>query len=81
MLREDGIAFDDGTTSRLAADHFFVTTTTANAGPVMEHMEFYLQTVWPDLDVQIASVTDAWAGMSVAGPRAARAAQRHRRRR
>jgi len=70
MLREDGIAFDDGTTSRLAADHFLVTTTTANAGPVMEHMEFYLQTVWPDLDVQIASVTDAWAGMSVAGPRA-----------
>ena len=34
MLREDGIVFDDGTTSRLAADHFFVTTTTANAGPV-----------------------------------------------
>ena len=39
-----------------------------NAGPVMAHMEFYLQTCWAELDVQLASVTDQWAGMSVAGP-------------
>jgi sarcosine oxidase subunit alpha len=70
MLREDGIVFDDGTTSRLAEDHFFITTTTTNAGPVMAHMEFYLQTCWPDLDVQLASVTDQWAAMSIAGPKA-----------
>jgi sarcosine oxidase subunit alpha len=70
MLREDGMVFDDGTTSRLAPDHFFVTTTTANAGPVLAHMEFHLQTCWPELDVQIASVTDQFASMSVAGPRA-----------
>jgi sarcosine oxidase subunit alpha len=70
MLREDGIVFDDGTASRLAADHFFMTTTTANAGPVMAHLEFHLQTCWPELDVQIASVTDSWASMSIAGPRA-----------
>lgn len=70
MLREDGLVFDDGTTTRLAEDHFFMTTTTANAGPVMAHMEFHLQTCWPDFDVQIASVTDQWAAMSVAGPRA-----------
>ena len=30
MLREDGIAMDDGTAARLAEDHFVVTTTTAN---------------------------------------------------
>ena len=35
MLREDGIVFDDGTTSRLAPDHFLMTTTTANAARVM----------------------------------------------
>ncbi len=70
MLREDGIVFDDGTTSRLAEDRFFVTTTTANAGPVLAHMEFHLQTCWPELDVQLASVTDQWAAMSIAGPRA-----------
>jgi sarcosine oxidase subunit alpha len=32
-------------------------------------MEFHLQTVWPELDVQVANVTDQWAAMSVAGPR------------
>ena len=40
MLREDGIAMDDGTAARLAEDHFVVTTTTANAVPVYRHMEF-----------------------------------------
>ncbi len=70
MLREDGIAFDDGTVSRLAPDHFFVTTTTANAEAVLAHLEFHLQTCWPELDVQLASVTDTFASMSIAGPRA-----------
>jgi heterotetrameric sarcosine oxidase gamma subunit len=69
MLREDGIVFDDGTTSRLAPDRFFVTTTTANAGAVIEHLEFHHQTVWPDLDVQIANVADQWATFAVAGPK------------
>jgi len=70
MLREDGIVFDDGTTSRLGDDHFFMTTTTANAAAVLAHMEFHHQTCWPELDVQFASVTDQWASMSIAGPRA-----------
>jgi methylglutamate dehydrogenase subunit C len=70
MLREDGFAFDDGTASRLAEDHFLLSTTTANADAVMAHLEFHLQTVWPELDVQLASVTDHWACISVAGPRA-----------
>jgi heterotetrameric sarcosine oxidase gamma subunit len=68
MLREDGILFDDGTTSRLAPDHFFVTTTTANAGPVLEHLEFHHQAVWPELDVQITNVADQWSTFAVAGP-------------
>ncbi len=33
MLREDGMVFDDGTVSRLAADQYFITVTTANASP------------------------------------------------
>ncbi len=70
MLREDGIVFDDGTTSRLAADHFFMTTTTANAARVMSHMEYCHQVLWPELDVQYVSVTEQWAQMAVAGPKA-----------
>jgi sarcosine oxidase subunit alpha len=70
MLREDGIVFDDGTTSRLGEHHYLMTTTTAKAAEVMEHMEFYAQTVWPGLDVQFCSVTDQWAQMAIAGPMA-----------
>jgi heterotetrameric sarcosine oxidase alpha subunit len=69
MLREDGIVYDDGTTSRLAEDHYFLTTTTAKAGPVMQHLEFCRQVLFPELDVQLASVSDQWAQFSIAGPK------------
>ena len=69
MLREDGIVYDDGTTSRLAEDHYFLTTTTAKAGPVMQHLEFCRQVLFPELDVQLTSVSDQWAQFSIAGPR------------
>ena len=68
MLREDGIAYDDGTVARLAEDHFVVTTTTANAVLVYRNMEFARQCLWPDMDVQMISTTEAWAQFSVAGP-------------
>ncbi len=70
MLREDGHVFDDGTTSRLADDHFLMTTTTANAARVLAHMEHYSQVVWPDLDVHFCSATEQWCGVAVAGPNA-----------
>ena len=74
MLREDGFVFDDGTTSRLADDRFFMTTTTANAARVMQHMEFCHQVLWPELDVQFVSVTEQWAQFSIAGPQVTRRA-------
>ena len=68
MLRDDGMVLDDGTTWRLADDDYFMTTTTAQAAPVMQFMEELLQTRWTDLRVHLTSVTDLWAGMAVAGP-------------
>ncbi len=68
MLRDDGMVFDDGTTWRLAEDDYFMTTTTAQAGPVMQFLEELLQRRWTDLHVHVSSVTDQWAGMAVAGP-------------
>ncbi|WP_408736751.1 sarcosine oxidase subunit alpha family protein [Acetobacter suratthaniensis] len=70
MLREDGFAYDDGTTARLSETHYVMTTTTANAGGVMAHLEFCHQWLWPELDVQFISVTDEWAQIAVAGPQA-----------
>jgi methylglutamate dehydrogenase subunit C len=70
MLREDGIALDDGTTWRLGDNDFLMTTTTANAGKVMQHLEYLLDVVWPDLKVHVTSVTDEWAGAAIGGPKA-----------
>ena len=70
MLREDGHVMDDGTTARLGPSHFVMTTTTAAAGQVMTHLEFVAQVLRPELDVQIASVTEQWAQFAVAGPKA-----------
>jgi sarcosine oxidase subunit alpha len=69
MLREDGFVFDDGTIARLEDQHFLVTTTTANAGKVMQHIEYCHQWLWPEFDVQYASVTEQWTQFAVAGPR------------
>ena len=76
MLREDGMVQDDGTTSRLTENHFVMTTTTINAGPVLAKLEFYLQAVWPDLRVLVASVTDQYAAIAVAGPKSRGVMQR-----
>jgi len=69
MLREDGMLLDDGTVARLGPEHFLLTTTTANATVVLEHLEFHLEASRPELDVVITDVGDQWAQFAVAGPR------------
>jgi methylglutamate dehydrogenase subunit C len=69
MLREDGIVFDDGTVARLEPNHFALSTTSAHAVKVLQHLEHARQVLWPELDVQLASVTEQWAQFAVAGPR------------
>ncbi|HEV2267842.1 MAG TPA: sarcosine oxidase subunit alpha family protein [Steroidobacteraceae bacterium] len=69
MLREDGIVFDDGTVARLAPSHFVLSTTSAHALKVLQHLEHARQVLWPELDVQLAPVTEQWAQFAVAGPR------------
>jgi methylglutamate dehydrogenase subunit C len=70
MLREDGFVMDDGTSARLATSHYVMSTTTVNAAKVMQHLEHARQVRWPELDVQIASITEQWAQYSIAGPKA-----------
>ncbi len=76
MLREDGMVFDDGTTARMGEFEYVMTTTTANAVTVFRHLEFCRQCLWPDLDVQMISTTEAWAQYSVAGPNARKLLQK-----
>lgn len=76
MLREDGMVFDDGTTARMGQNEYVMTTTTANAVTVFRHLEFCRQVLWPDMDVQLISTTEAWAQFSVAGPNARKLLQK-----
>jgi sarcosine oxidase subunit alpha len=76
MLREDGFVMDDGTAARLRDDHYLISTTTAGAGKVMQHLEHAHQVLWPELDVQMVSVTEQWSQYSIAGPRSRELLQR-----
>ncbi|KMS67609.1 ferredoxin [Streptomyces viridochromogenes] len=69
MCRPDGMVFDDGTVIRLAQDRFLVTTTTGNAAAVLDWMEEWLQTEWPELKVHCTSVTEQWATVALVGPK------------
>ena len=70
MCRDDGMVFDDGVGTRLAPDRFFLTTTTGNAGAVLDWLEEWRQTEWPALDVFCVSLTEEWANATLVGPRA-----------
>ena len=76
MLREDGIVMDDGTTTRISENHYHMTTTTAQAANVLSHLEYYLQLVWPELNVNVVSSTEQWAGAAIAGPKSRNLLQR-----
>src|SRR6476469_6178703 len=70
MLKEDGYILDDGVVARLGPDRFHVTTTTGGAARVLNHMEDYLQTEWPDLKVHLTSISEQYAVLAVQGPKA-----------
>ena len=71
IFRTQGFRFiyDDGVVGRLARDCFHVTTTTGGAPRVMHHMEDYLQTEFPHLNVWLTSITEQWAVIAVQGPK------------
>ncbi|MVA58865.1 sarcosine oxidase subunit alpha [Agrobacterium vitis] len=70
MTRDDGFIYDDGVVGRLAEDRFHVTTTTGGAARVLNHMEDYLQTEFPELNVWLTSTSEQWAVIAVQGPKA-----------
>ncbi|MGO1347688.1 MAG: glycine cleavage T C-terminal barrel domain-containing protein [Brevibacterium aurantiacum] len=69
MCKPDGMVFDDGVTLRVADDRYYMTTTTGGAATVLEWLEEWHQTEWPELDVVFTSVTEEWSTVAVAGPK------------
>ena len=67
MTGEDGVIIDDGVCCRLGEQHFYVTATTGAVDRVYRTIQKW-NAQWR-LDVDIANVTAAWAGVNLAGPR------------
>ncbi|SFD80352.1 sarcosine oxidase subunit alpha [Actinopolyspora alba] len=68
MCGADGMVLDDGVSMRLAEDRYLMSTTTGGAAKVLDWLEEWLQTEWPELDVYCTSVTEQWAAVAVVGP-------------
>jgi sarcosine oxidase subunit alpha len=70
MLRENGSIFDDGTVVPLTSERVLLTTTATNAARVRAWLDEWHQCEWPHLRVAIVPVTEQWATLALAGPKA-----------
>ena len=70
MCSENGFLMDDGVVARLSDDTWLCHTTTGGADRIHGHMEDWLQCEWWDWQVYTANVTEQYAQIAVAGPKA-----------
>ncbi|MGM0584039.1 MAG: sarcosine oxidase subunit alpha family protein [Pseudomonadota bacterium] len=70
MCDEQGFLFDDGVVARLSEESYLLHTTTGGAPRVHAWLEEWLQTEWWDLRVWVADLTEQYAQVAVAGPKA-----------
>ncbi len=69
MLGEDGMIMDDGIICKINDKHFIATTTSSGAPKVLAHMEEFLQTEWPHLQVYLNSITEQYSTFNISGPK------------
>jgi sarcosine oxidase subunit alpha len=69
MLDENGMVTDDGVTACISDTRFYMTTTTGGAAKVLNWLERWHQTEWPELKVWMTSVTDHWSTVALVGPK------------
>jgi sarcosine oxidase subunit alpha len=67
MTDNAGVITDDGVACRFHDEHFYVTATTSGVDAVYRQMLFW-NAQWR-LDVDVANVTAAYAGVNIAGPK------------
>ncbi|MEI6096919.1 MAG: 2Fe-2S iron-sulfur cluster-binding protein [Alphaproteobacteria bacterium] len=70
MCNENGFLSDDGVVIRLGDDSWLCHTTTGGAERIHAQMEDWLQCEWWDWQVYTANVTEQYAQIAVAGPKA-----------
>jgi sarcosine oxidase subunit alpha len=69
LTDEFGSLIDDGVVSRLGDDHFLLNASSGHAARIARWLDQWHQCEWP-LDLVIQDVTERWAVLAVAGPRA-----------
>ncbi|MCV2866353.1 sarcosine oxidase subunit alpha family protein [Albidovulum sediminicola] len=70
MLSDDGLILDDGVAFRIDEHRWVVSTSTGHADAIHQHMEKILQTLRPDWQVYVTTVTSQWNNATVCGPKA-----------
>ncbi|MFD1882252.1 sarcosine oxidase subunit alpha family protein [Paracoccus pacificus] len=70
MCSENGFLMDDGVVVRLSEDSWLCHTTTGGAERIHAHMEDWLQCEWWDWKVYTANLTEQFAQIAIAGPKA-----------
>jgi sarcosine oxidase subunit alpha len=68
MTDQTGVVIDDGVAARLHERHYYVTATTGAVDQVYRQMTWF-NVQWK-MDVDVANVTSAYAGINLAGPNA-----------
>ncbi|SNR23073.1 sarcosine oxidase subunit alpha family protein [Paracoccus sediminis] len=76
MCNENGFLMDDGVVARLSDDTWLCHTTTGGTDRIHAHMEDWLQCEWWDWQVYTANLTEQYAQIAVAGPKARELLQR-----
>ena len=70
MLREDGMAIDDGTVWRLADDRLLLTSSTGGADALAHRLSYVRRVLAPQMRVMVTATQERWVAVAVAGPRA-----------
>ncbi len=70
ICNENGFLIDDGVVVRLSEDSWLCHTTTGGAEHIHGHMEDWLQCEWWDWQVYTANLTEQFAQIAIAGPKA-----------
>ena len=68
MCSDSGTIIDDGTVSRLAEDHYFITTTTGNVELIEQWIKWWA--AGTGMCAHLTDVTSTFAAINVAGPKA-----------
>ncbi|MEO1192231.1 MAG: sarcosine oxidase subunit alpha family protein [Pseudomonadota bacterium] len=69
LLNETGVVLDDGVVARQAENRYLLSPSSSHTDHVLHMLEEWHQGEWPDLKVSFLDETQAWATLSLCGPR------------